>query len=227
MSPRRLVVGSIVAWLTLLFAACGIAVGLGTPAQADPASVLVVHTVPPTPGARISAEGVIAVADKDGIAVLPVRNWDEINRRFHVLDTRVSKTRKVVLDRILGTPYAARGGRPLYIGLRSERLVSWSFTDRGGQEIPKERISIMELRSNTGELTSLTGQDLLRPRWLASGRTQQTPKGLANKDLYWSVSRVVVDGAEVVNRGQQVFYPEEGQLWRMCLLFCRLGSEGR
>jgi len=227
MSPRRLIIGSIVAWLALLFAVSGVGVGLGTPAQADPASVLVVHTVPPTPGARISAEGVIAVADEHGVAVLPVRNWDLINRRFHVLDTRVSKTRKVVLDRMLGTPYAARGGRPFYIGLRSERLVSWSFTDRGGQEIPKERISLMELRSNTGELASLTGEDLLRPRWLASGRTQQTPKGLANKDLYWSISRVVVDGAEVVNRGQQVFYPEEGQDWQISLLFYRVTIDGR
>lgn len=215
-----------------------LAAGLGTAAMAAvltlalpgaahaDQSVLVVHTVPATPGARVSAEGTIAVADKHGVARLPVRNWDLINGRFHVLDTRVSDSRKVKVDRILGSPSSSRGGKPLEVGLRSERLVSWSFVDRGGQEIPTSRVSLLQLRSNTGQILDLKGSDLTRPRWMDSGRTQQTPVGLVNKELYWSVTRVVVDGADVVNSSQQVFFPEQNQAWQISLLFYRVSIDG-
>jgi hypothetical protein len=50
---------------------------------------------------------------------------------------------------------------------------------------------------------------------------------LVNKELYWSVSRVVVDGGDVVNRSQQVFLPEQSQEWTITLLFYRVQVVGR
>ena len=175
----------------------------------------------------MAAEGEVAVANSKGVARLPVQNFAALNHRFHVLDTRVSDDRKVTVDRVVGAPSQARDGRPLVVGLRTQRLVHWNFVDRGGREVPFSRVSLLEMRSNTGEVVRFRGSDLERPRWMAAGRTQQTPKGLVNKEQYWSVSRVVVDGGDVVNRSQQVFVPEQSQEWTVTLLFYRVQVVGR
>lgn len=204
----------------------GSGAALAGPADAD-GTVLKVKTVPATPGARVSAEGTIATADERGVARLPVQNWSAINQRFHVLETRVSSDRKVLVDRIVGDPSASRAGKPLFVGLRTERLIHFAFVDRGGQPVPTSRISLLELRSNAGQKVSLEGDAIDQPQWLAAGRTQMTTKGLVNKEQYWNITRVVVDGAEAVNSSQQVFYPDRTQTWNISLLFYRVGIVGR
>ncbi len=215
----------------LVLLLCAALLGLVAPspaaAERDTSGVLVVKTVPSTPGARVAADGVIATANSNGRIRLPIRNFEGLNERFNVLESRVAKDRKVELDRVVGSPEHGIGGKKLEVGLRTQRLVSWTFVDRGGREVPPERISLLELRSNTGEIVKLRGEDLSRPMWVAAGRTQQTTKGLVNKELYWSVRKVIVDGADVVHRGQQVFIPEQTQDWRISLLFYRVEIVGR
>ena len=231
MIPARVLrTGVRVALLLLAPALVVSAGGAGPQAAADTrsrAGTLVARTVPATQGARMAAEGRIAAADKFGRVRLPISNYLGLDRRFHVLDTRVSADRKVSLDRIVGSPSRAARGTPLTVGLRTERLVHWNFVDRGGREVPASRVSLLEMRSNTGEVVRFRGRDVVRPRWMAAGRTQQTPAGLVNKEQYWSVSRVVVDGGDVVNRGQQKFVPEESQEWTVSLLFYRVQVAGR
>lgn len=219
---------------TLRRAAAVLATGLfllvaaGPAAQADqPGGTLNVQTVPATSGAQISAQGQVAVTDEHGAARLNVRDFGALDGGLDVRDTQVSDDRRVVLDRVVGNAAAQRQGRPLVVGLRTERLVRWTFVDRGGRETPADRVSLLELRSSSGEVVRLRHQDLQRPRWMAAGRTQQTGTGLINKAMYWSVTRVVVDGADVVNRGQQVFVPDESQSWKIRLLFFRVEVVGR
>lgn len=208
--------------------------GLTAPARADHGSrstgpaTLAIRTVPSTAGARVSAEGRVAVTGKRGWAFLRVQNPDALDGRFHVLATRVSANRKVEADRVVGSPSrSAKSGHPLTVGLRTSVLVHWSFVDRGGKEVPVSRVSLLEMRSNAGEVIEFRGKDLSRPRWMAAGRTQQTPRGLVNKPQYWSVTRVIVDGANVVNSGQQVFVPEQTDSWAIHLLFYRVSVVGR
>ena len=196
-------------------------------APRDGPGTLLIRTVPPTPGARFSADGVIVRADRAGVARLPVRKFTGLEQRFHVLTTKVQKDQTVLRDRIVGTPEHGVGGRPLVVGLRTQRLVKWAFVDRGGKEVPPERVTRLVLKGNTGEVLVLTGDDLTRPRWVAASRTQQTPAGLVSKDLYWSVSEVVIDGAEVVNKGQQVYVPNETRRWTIEVLFYRVQVVGR
>lgn len=201
----------------------------GTPvvAAANETGTLEVHTVPATKGARVAAEGRLAVTNGRGVAWLPVRNFDALDGRFRVLRTRVSQNRRVSLDRVLGSPRHGRSGAPVVVGLRTERLVRWSFVDRGRNPVPLDRVSLLEMRSNAGEVVQIRESALQRPRWVAAGRTQQTSNGLVNKPQYWSITRVVVDGADVVNRAQQVFVPDETQDWRIELMFYRVEVVGR
>ena len=195
--------------------------------NAPSSGTLVVRTVPSTPGARVAAEGRIAVAGANGRAHLHVANVAALDANFHVLDTRVAKDRQVTVDRIVGSPTRSASKGPLVVGLRTQRLVHWRFVDRGGREVPTDHVSLLEMRSNTGEVVRLTGGRLQRPTWMAAGRTQQTSVGLVDKPQYWSVTRVVVDGADVVNRGQQVFVPDQSQEWTITLLFYRIQVVGR
>jgi hypothetical protein len=161
-----------------------------------------------------------------GVAQLPVSRFTGLDEHLRIIPTRVNRDTRVVYDRMVGTPDNAVT-RPLIVGLRTERLVRWTFLDRGGKEVEATHISSLVIKSNTGETRQLTGAALAKPLWVAASRTQQTPQGLVSKPLYWSVSRVVVDGADVVNKGQQQFVPNETRGWTIELLFYRITVVGR
>jgi hypothetical protein len=187
----------------------------------DEPGVLVVQTVPPVPGAKVSADGRIVRADDEGIARLPVARFSGLEERFNAPQARVAKNRRVELDRIRGQLHNAYNGKVIEVGLRTERLVSWTFTDRTGQPVHPDRIEKVVFKSSTGELLRLTGEDIGKPRWVAASRTQQTSSGLMSKDIYWTVQSVLMDGSELVNRSQQRFVPDETTKWPISLLFFR------
>ena len=101
-------------------------------------------------------------------------------------------------------------------------MVSWHFIDRFGADVPVERVTSMQLRSNTGETVDLSGPELTQPRWVNESRTQQGPAGLVSKQLYYVVDSAVVSNASVVNRSQQRFVPWDQQRWVVQLLFYRV-----
>jgi hypothetical protein len=195
--------------------------GTSPRAGAQDPGVLVVQTVPPVPGARISADGKLARANSKGIARLPIDTFVDLEQRFNAPQTKVAKDRRVVLDRVRGQLHNAFNGKVIEVGLRTERLVRWTFTDRTGLPILPDRLTRVILRSSTGELLTLTGSDIGAPRWVAASRTQQTSNGLMSKDIYWNIQSVLMDGAELVNRSQQRFVPNETTQWTIRLLFYR------
>ena len=178
--------GSLCLALVVVFAAL-LPLLTTSPAAAAPGDfpgVLNIRTVPATPGARVAADGNIVTANARGRARLPVPRFTGLSERFNVLSTRVSPTRRVSLDRVVGRPEHGVSGAPVVVGLRTDRLVTWRFRDRLGNAIPVGDVELMELKSSTGEIRRLRGDSLRRPTWLASGRTQQSPRGLVCKDLY-------------------------------------------
>ncbi|RZU75683.1 glycosyl hydrolase family 99 [Micromonospora kangleipakensis] len=209
-----------------LFAAVLTVVVLPTAAAARPASAqpgtLHLQTVPPLPGVVVRVDGTVATSDAKGRIRVPVRNFIDLDKRVVVPETRISQDRKVVFDRFRGDVDAGVRGKIVELGLRTARLVSWSFLDRFGNTVPADRVTAMRLRSNTGEIHDLSGAELARPRWVAESRTQQGPQGLASKQLYYVVDSAMVDGTSVVNRAGQRFVPWEQQAWVVQLLFFRV-----
>lgn len=219
---NRIAVLAVTVICALLLAAPAVA-GAARP---GPPGKLTVVTVPPMAGARVSAEGRIAITNKHGRATLDVQNWTKINGRFHVLTTRINHDTRVEKDRVVGTPSSGRGGQPLQVGLAVKRLISIDFADRGGQGVDTGRVSQLEMRSNTGEVLRLSTEDLRHPFWVNASRNQMTPEGLVSKDIYWRITVVTVDGAQAVNSSQQVFYPNKNQSWTVSLLFYRITLGG-
>ena len=195
--------------------------------SADRPGVLHVQTVPPVAGARVAVDGVIAKTSKKGRASLPISTFRGLQDRFHVLESRTGPRTKVVFDRILGNPDHGANGRPVVVGLRTYRLVRWSFFNRVGGAVPTRQIELLQLRSSTGEIVRVSGADLDAPLWVLASRTQQTPSGLVSKDIYWVVDRVVTEGAEVVNRAQHRFVPRTETAWTIQLLFYRVSVDAR
>ena len=62
-------------------------------------------------------------------------------------------------------------------------LTDWIPAFFSGQGVSLSRISMLEMRSNTGEIMRLTQAELAHPFWVSAGRTQLTPTGLVNKDI--------------------------------------------
>lgn len=228
MTPRRLIRRAVTG--VVLMTAAVLPWIAATPAAADPRDepgTLAVQTVPVTKGARVAADGNVVRTNARGLAELPVPNFRGLAERLNLPSTRVGPKTRVSLDRVLGDPSHGVGGEPVIVGLNTERLVSWTFTSRTGREVSSRNVRLLELKSNTGQIVTLKGKDVRRPTWLAASRTQQTPDGLVSKDLYWTVSRAVVEGADVVNRGQQKFFPTQSVRWNIDLLFFRVEFVGR
>ncbi|MBY8870450.1 hypothetical protein K7640_01165 [Micromonospora sp. PLK6-60] len=195
-------------------------------ASAAPASALPgtlrMQMVPPMRGVLVSVDGNSGRTDAHGRLDLRVRNFTGLDERLRVAPTAVAADRKVIFDRTRGSADHGVRGRMVEIGLRTVRRVSWSYLDRFDTPVPADRVTAMRLRSNTGEIVELTGADLSRPLWLAESRTQQGPRGLASKRLYYVVDTVMVDGTSVVNRAGQKFVPWERQRWMIRLLFFKV-----
>ncbi|GAA4574607.1 hypothetical protein GCM10023176_41970 [Micromonospora coerulea] len=212
--------------LLSLVAAVLTVVVLPTAAAARPASArpgtLHLQTVPPLSGVVVKVDGRVATSDAKGRIRVDVRNFVDLKKRVAVPETRISPDRKVVFDRFRGDVDAGVRGKVVELGLRTARLVSWSFIDRFGNTVPADRVTAMRLRSNTGEIHDLSGAELARPRWVAESRTQQGPQGLASKQLYYVVDSAMVDGTSVVNRAGQRFLPWDQQAWVVQLLFFRV-----
>lgn len=209
----------------LALAAGVLALALGSPevaeAQAPVGPTVQVRTVPAIGGVELSVDGQVARTRTDGTAVLPVRAYEGVEERLKVAPMQVGPDIGVQFDRVIGSPR-----RGLTVGLRTRRLVNYRFQGPDQVVVDPTRVSRIELHSNTGESVTVEGADVAKPLWLAASRTQQTPTGLISKDLYWTVSHVTVDGAEVVNKGQQKFVPNTIRDWTVKLLFHQVDIRG-
>lgn len=214
------------ALLSLVAALLGVVVvpTAASAARSAPARPGILHlqTVPPLRGVTVKVDGKLARSDGKGRIQIAVRNFIDLDKRLVVPETRISDDRKVIFDRFRGDVDAGARGKVVELGLRTSRLVSWSFIDRFGAVVPPDRVAAMRLRSNTGEVLDLAGAELTRPRWVAESRTQQGPRGLVSKQLYYVVDSAMVDGTSVVNRAGQKFVPWERTAWVVQLLFFRV-----
>lgn len=194
-------------------------------AWADPDGTLTIKTVPPIAGVRFVEGNNSAVTNAHGVASLRVDSRVGLDKRFRMVEGAVGPDRRVTLDRVIGTPERAIR-KPLVVGLRTERLVKIRYLGPKADPVDYGSIEKVVLRSSLGEKRTVSGAELAEPMWVSASRTQQTPRGLVSKDLYWAVSRVVVRGAEVVNKSQQKFFPNTDQDWPVGLLFYQVTVTG-
>jgi hypothetical protein len=187
---------------------------------------LTINATPAIAGVQFDVDGVVAASDANGTARLPVRDFNGVEKRLKVIPTQISADLKVQLDRVIGTAGPRRGS--LSVGLKVQRLVSFHFVGPDQEPVEPGRVSRIVFRGSTGETVTIEDRSKMsEPLWLPASRTQQTPLGrLVSKDSYWTVSEVALNGAQVVNRGQQKFVPNELRSWTVRLLFYQVSVSG-
>jgi phospholipase C len=173
-------------------------------AQARAASAAEIRTVPAVPGMRFEAAGVRFKADSSGRASLPrgVRR-----AQLRALDTEVAPRVRARFDRWY------RGRRIAAISMYHR--VRASFVDPSGTAIDPGMVSSVTLRGSDGGRHVLTGR---RQVWLQCNRVVPESGGTKSTAIHYAAERVLVAGSNVVNRGQQRFFPAESRTIELRLL---------
>ncbi len=195
---------------------------LTLPAEASAASAkpksVEITTVPPTPGARFTFDGVPLVTDAKGIARTSVppspkpHSIELTNPSVHTAEVRSD------FVRWHGSGDSDQGYQPvlgnvrvdhnvkLRVAFRENRILRFAFVDQAHHPIDPTRVSSITLRNDTNQTQKLAAGDAVS---LTAVRPSAGAGQLVARNVTYSVQSVLIDGANVVNIGEQRFRPNE------------------
>jgi hypothetical protein len=184
-------------------------------------SVIRIHTVPRLAGMKFTLDGRSAVTGRQGWADLPVPPSAMFVTKFGQRRLRAS-----ALPRMTDTrhrPYEVARLSRYYGGGRTAALtrifkVKPRFVDLSGAPVDPALVQSVVLKSITGVQYRSSGHE---PLVLPGTRVAPFTGKLLSKNLQYSVEKVLVDGANVVNRAQQRFEPRSVRRITVKLLFFR------
>lgn len=210
---------------TALIGALIITVGPASrPAQATLPGSLTIQVVPKLEGVLFSLDGVTFASDANGVAETSVAvagthtlELVDSTPRVRGIRARFARWSDDVFtparEVFVGTDSF------LQVGFDLRYLVGQSFVDSKCDPIDPSRIGSLTLANSQGDrYTFPDGQ----PRWLHAARVIRRGDSLTKRQIPYSMQAVMVDGSNVVNRGQQRFLPELRGTWRIQLLFFRV-----
>jgi hypothetical protein len=172
-----------------------------------------VRTVPAVAGIRITLGGRTVVTDSRGRARLLVPT--RATRRTLVADggllqalelsgrpPRVAGVRlpdggRVAFDRF-------RSGHDAVVALSTFYTFHPAFIGNNGRRIDPREVQSYTLKSRHGVRVTVKGA---KPVELQASRVVSLRRRVVTKQIGWAVERVMLDGTNTVNRGQQRFYP--------------------
>ncbi|HEX2417945.1 MAG TPA: hypothetical protein VHJ83_07460 [Micromonosporaceae bacterium] len=103
------------------------------------------------------------------------------------------------------------------MGLDVRKRVSLRVVDASGAVVSGDRIDYVRLGRTDGGVLSVTGRLVDQPLWVPVARVARGDverPGWTVRPLRYRLDAVVIDGSNVVNRGQQRFDPNKG-LWEI------------
>ena len=196
-------------------------------AAAAQLATLRVQTVPAVRGVPIAVDGRVLRTNERGTAELlaevPVARETALLREvvgsLTVLGTNIGPGVRAELGR-----WYAIGGwrRPLadryvvHAALDVSYTVTPTFVEPSGREVDRSRVSSVVVKSSDGTLHTFKGSEDLR---LHGTRVTRIGSHLGANDIQYSLQRVMVDGANVVNRGELRFRPRRARELTMRLRF--------
>ncbi|HEY7345853.1 MAG TPA: hypothetical protein VH620_09845 [Gaiella sp.] len=205
-------IGTVVALLVIGGAAS--APALGAPPST---SVLEVRTVPPLSGMRFTLDGRRFTTRGGGVARITYSGGSPLRDRLHGVATVTRPGVRASLARWYGDLDRPRQTR-LIAALNVDYAIDFTFENLHGQRIDPTRVEFLSLRSSPGVITEAQAASVSGPLWLQGVRVVSTPNGPLAKDVLQSIERVRVDGANVVNRAQQRFFPRKQRAFGITLL---------
>lgn len=211
----------------VLLLAVALACAVCPTAAAAQLATLRVQTVPAIKGVPIAVDGRVLRTNERGaadlLAEVPVVGDTAALRgvvgSVTVLGTNVGPGVRAELGR-----WYAIGGwrRPLadryvlHAALDVSYTVTPRFVETSGREVDRTRVSSVVVKSSDGTLHRFKGSEDLR---LDGTRVARVGSHLRTDDIQYSLQRVTVDGANVVNRGELRFRPRRARELTMRLRF--------
>jgi hypothetical protein len=174
-------------------------------AQEGGATTLYVQTVPVLEGVGFVVGGRTFTTDARGRALVlgPAPGLAE---RIEIPDMEIEPGVRARFSR-------RKEGKYLFDLLYRVRM---SFRDLAGRPIDASRVTSITLKGSHGVRKTLKPG---RAQWLQGARVVPFSGGYRRKRLTWVVEKAIVDGTNVVNRGQQSFLPAGTRNVRVELLF--------
>lgn len=183
-------------------------------------TTLQVVTVPPLPNVRVTLDGSTFSTDRGGITRI-AHGGTSLAGRLRVARSTVGEGVRATLNRWNGE-LARENLERIMARLDVRYRVQIAFVDRQRKPVDLSRVTSLTLRSSHGILHTYSTADLEKPIWLHGTRVVSRSGGPEAKDIYYTVDRAIVDGANVVNRAQQRFFPSQRRSVKVELLFFRV-----
>ncbi len=187
--------------------------------EVSPAEI-VVQTVPTLEGLELLLDGQLIRTGPDGLVRVPVNSrgiYDlELLPNIELLESRnAAFAQWFPNDYKMKTQVYVPGITWVQVGFEVTTPFTFTFFDSEGNAIKPDRLESMTLRGSNGIVTEISPDE---ETWLNVNRILARLNGLDSATVAHSIQSVVVDGSEVVNRGQQRFIHSTGQAVRIELL---------
>jgi hypothetical protein len=201
------------------------AVGVTTSTSFNVASVEVsVKVVPPIAGVPFDLGGVKFFSGPDGVASVLVATAGKYQltvllNQFQNPDQRITFARWMDETAKPYTLIQVPSTKPIELGVNVFEQVGETFVDLNGFPVSASRVAQFTIRSAQGDIFKLTNGN---PQWIPSSRVVRFQNGLAVTPLLYSVTNLMVDGSNVVNRSQQQFYSHPNDTWKIALILYTL-----
>jgi|GEM_PF-1509953 len=187
-------------------------------------AVISVQTTPSMAGVAFSLNGEKFFSGADGIARISMTKAGYY-RLVVLADEYQSPTVKIEFGRWLDEIYQPY--RDIYVptdnsilvGLNVYHLMNVSFVDLDGYPVDPSRIESYSLRSLQGDSFTFTNNV---QRWIPASRVKRWISVLQENKIYYSLTKVLIDGANVVNQSEQRFYTSAGGTWQISLILYSL-----
>ncbi len=183
--------------------------------------LLVIQTLPVLPGMGYTLDGKRFEAGADGYARISVATPGDhvlvaLDEAYDTNGTRAQFARWSVNNEYSRTVTVSIPKVGLVqAGFDVFRPASQVFVDPSGGVVQPDRITSFTLRSSLGQVFTFTDG---RAREYKASRVVRRSSGLESVDVRYNVTDVEVDGSNVVNEGQQHFFPTPGAEWQISLL---------
>jgi hypothetical protein len=192
---------------------------------------LTIRTVPPLSDIPFTLDGETFTSNDEGIARLEIDRAGTFSLDATLPpDTSIDPETRITFDRWGDSAFQAkrtitlRGDETYEAGFSLAHRIGHTFFDLDDNAVDPSLISSITLKSSIGAFYTFPDGE---PRWLQASRIVRRQSGLEVAQIQYSVESVIMDGSNVVNRYQQRFYVEPGDIWpvQLILYYARISAK--
>jgi hypothetical protein len=180
------------------------------------AGTVVVDTVPATPGVSFLLDGASFSTDAHGQGVTSVADLNGVDARIALGTSHAASSDSVSVLRVSRLKPAAAYQRHLLVALAVSRPVTLSFRDPAGRPVSSTRVSTV-LLDGGGATVTVASSELGDPVTLLATQARLVEGKWQALPVTYSVTGVMLEGADAVFAGQQRFQPAQGATWPISL----------